>query len=136
MPFARDGTAPSTGELIRYSGTRYADLAGTTAAGSTAYTYDDAGRVTLIRHTTAATPVLVEYGYGYDAADQLTSQTEAGATTSFGYDDAGQLTQDEVAAHAYDGSGNRTDAGTRPGPGTGVNAGREVQRLPVWKCSA
>jgi RHS repeat-associated protein len=61
--------------------------------------------------------VLADYSYTYDDAGRLHAKTENGTTTTFGYDDAGQLTQDGAAAHSYDATGNRTDAGYSTGDG-------------------
>ena len=87
--------------------TRFADLAGTTKVGITAYGYDAAGRVTGIEHKSGSGGSLADYDYAYDDAGRLTSKTENSVVTLFGYDDAGQLTADGSAAFAYDGFGNR-----------------------------
>ncbi|WP_020467964.1 RHS repeat-associated core domain-containing protein [Zavarzinella formosa] len=97
--------------------TRYSDLAGTTAAGTTDFAYDDAGRTTGIVHRNASSSVLADFGYDYDEAGRLTSRTENYVTTTFAYDAADQLVQDGATSHDYDGSGNRTDAGYVTGDG-------------------
>ena len=87
------------------------------AAGTTTYGYDDLGRLESLRQTTAATPVLYDYSYAYDAADRLTSETLNGVTRTYGYDDAGQLTNDNGTVYSYDKAGNRTGGGYVTGAG-------------------
>ncbi len=97
--------------------TRYADLAGTVPAGTTAYTYDDAGHLTAIQTRGGSGGLLADYSYTYDDAGRPASKTEGGVTTAFGYDDAGQVTADGSAAFSYDGAGNRTNTGYQTGDG-------------------
>jgi YD repeat-containing protein len=87
------------------------------AAGSTTYGYDDLGRLTSLRQTTAATPVLSDYAFTYDAADRLTRETRNSVTRTYGYDAAGQLTSDNGTTYTYDKAGNRTGGGYVTGPG-------------------
>ncbi|WP_157368541.1 nucleic acid/nucleotide deaminase domain-containing protein [Zavarzinella formosa] len=89
--------------------TRYADAAGTVLAGSTAQTYDDAGRLATQTHS-AATTTLQTVTYAYDQAGRVTSQTVNGATTAYSYDANDELTGDGTTVHSYDAAGNRTDA--------------------------
>src|SRR5205823_2691563 len=49
--------------------TRYGDLAGTIGVGSSAYTYDDAERLTHLVHQNAAGVALANYTSAYDPAD-------------------------------------------------------------------
>ena len=92
--------------------TRFADLAGTTTAGTTQYAHDAAGRLTGIEHKSGSGGVLADYDYAYDAAGRLTAKTEDSVVTLFTHDDAGQLTADGASSFSYDGSGNRTNAGS------------------------
>ena len=92
--------------------TRFADLAGTTKAGTIQYSHDAAGRVTGIEHLSGSGGLLADYDYAYDDAGRLISKTEDSVVTLFAYDDAGQLTADGAASFTYDGSGNRTTTGS------------------------
>ena len=95
--------------------TRYADTAGTDLLGQTQFTYDPSGNVTEIEHTNAASTVLLEYQYQYDAADRLSSETDTyngtPTTTTYGYDASNELTSANSATFTYDANGNRTMAG-------------------------
>ena len=51
--------------------TRFADLLGLVTVGSSAYTYDGAGRVTNIQHQNPLGGVLANYTYTYDLAKRL-----------------------------------------------------------------
>lgn len=104
--------------------TRSADLAGTALVGTSAYSYDDGGRVTGITHKDATAAPLAAYAYQYDAADRLTQKTENGAVTAYGYDAVGQLTQDGATSYSYDAAGNRTTAT--------VSAGNRVSADGGW----
>ncbi len=106
--------------------TRYADLAGATKVGTTAYTYDDAGHVTGIVTRDGSGGILADYGYTYDLADWLDSKTEGGVATTYAYDKTGQLTQDGATGHGYDQAGNRADVGYATGPGN------RLQSDGVW----
>jgi RHS repeat-associated protein len=99
------------------SQTRYADVAGTVKVGTSLYAYDGAGRVTAITHQDGAGNTLAQFGYVYDPAGRLTSQTVNGATTNDTYDAVGELTASGGSAYSYDGAGNRTMAGYQTGPG-------------------
>jgi YD repeat-containing protein len=54
--------------------TRYRNLAGTSASLMSAYTYDNANRVTSIVHETSGGTVRVSYQYTYDAASRVTQE--------------------------------------------------------------
>ena len=58
------------------------------------YSYDNANRVTEVKHKTSGGTVLSDYQYGYDAVN-CTSQTDSDSTVvDYGYDDADQLTSE------------------------------------------
>jgi RHS repeat-associated protein len=89
---------------------RYSD-AGTMLVGNTNFTHDPSGLVTSINYNDSAGASLVNYVLGYDAAKQLTSSTDHGATTTYSYDAAGQLTAAGASAYSYDAAGNPTTTG-------------------------
>jgi RHS repeat-associated protein len=95
---------------------RYSD-AGTTLVGSTSFTHDPSGLVTSIDHNDSVGDSLVSYLLGYDAAGQLTSSTDHGATTTYSYDAAGQLTAAGASTYSYDAAGNPTTTGNVVGTG-------------------
>jgi RHS repeat-associated protein len=92
-------------------------------AGTTAYGYDDARRLTALTHQNAAPATLSYYNYGLDNADRVTAETwqsgAAGGTHSYAYDTADQLTGEQTATgtttYVYDLNGNRTAVGTPTG---------------------
>jgi YD repeat-containing protein len=59
---------------------------------ATAFSYDNAGRVTQILHCKAPSTPLATYIYAYDAGGRLQTQTENGVTQTFTYDAANQVT--------------------------------------------
>lgn len=84
----------------------------TDGSGTTAYSYDLAGRL-LLRSTPQGS-----LGFSYDAAGQLTSRIAAGSATAFVYDAAGRMTSTTVGGaqmttYAYD-SLNRVTGTTLP----------------------
>lgn len=106
--------------------TRSTDAAGTTVVGTSAYAYDDGGRLETITHADASSTVLASYAYEYDLADQLTEKTENGLVTAYDYDDAGQLIQDGATSYTYD------DAGNRSGTGVTTVAGNRRSEADGW----
>jgi RHS repeat-associated protein len=96
--------------------TRYSDTAGTHKVGLTQDTYDAANNLTHLKQQNGSGAPLADYGYTFDAANQLTSKTEGGTQTNFGYDNAGQLTSGGGTNYSYDPNGNRTMAGYQTGP--------------------
>lgn len=91
-------------------------------AGTSDYTYDDAGRLTGLVHTNGASSPVATYGYGYDLGDRMTSKTENGVTTTYGYDLVGQLTKVNGASlYSYDEAGNRK---------LGVRSAADMSRQP------
>jgi YD repeat-containing protein len=95
-------------------------------AGTTAYGYDDARRLTALTHQNAAPATLSYYNYGLDNADRVTAETwqsgASGGTHSYAYDTANQLTGEQTATgtttYVYDLNGNRTAVGTPTGTHT------------------
>ena len=120
VDFAYDAAGRRTGL------TRFSDLAGSATVLVTAYTYDDADRLTNLTHKTAGGTTRASYGYTLDAASRLTSEartwTTAGGTASdtvgYTYTADDQLTgvthsNGSFAAESfgYDANGNRNTAG-------------------------
>jgi RHS repeat-associated protein len=105
------------------SQTRYADVAGTLARGSTAYVYDDGGRVTAITNTNGSGATLSYYDYSYGSGDRVTQETWQSTTSTttlsgthtYGYDNADQLTSADGTNYSYDSNGNRNSAGYTTG---------------------
>jgi RHS repeat-associated protein len=103
--------------------TRYADVAASVLVGTTAYSYDAAGRVTAITNKNASAAPLSYYDYTYDNADRVTSEawqsvTATGTlsdTHTYSYDATSQLTADGSTAYSYDANGNRTMTGYQTG---------------------
>jgi YD repeat-containing protein len=103
----------------------YSDLAGTNVVGTTAYGYDDAGRVTAITLKNSSAATLSYYDYQYDGADRVTQESWSSTTAThtfsgthtYAYDAASQLTAADGTVYSYDGTGNRTMAGYSTGTG-------------------
>ena len=79
------------------------------------YHYDDAGRLTGISHLNSNNLPLVEYGYDFDKAGQITSMNHHGESFTYSYDLLGQLTGAERSIgedefYTYDSNGNRTSS--------------------------
>jgi len=109
----------------RFEIKRYSDTAAINQIGRTTFGYDSQGRLADIIHRDALNSVLTDYDYAFDLADQLTSSTHHGQTTTYTYDDAGQLTaanhsiqRDE--SYSYDLNGNRNLGGYDTGPNNQV----------------
>jgi YD repeat-containing protein len=66
------------------SATRYSDVAGTQLVGKAVCAYD-ANLVTSIVQTDGGGATLASYGYSYDTAGRLTSETDNGAQVSYSY---------------------------------------------------
>src|SRR5207253_627754 len=111
LGYNADGDATST--------TRYSDLAGTTLAGTTTNSYDDARRSTSITLTGSSTTTLASYAYQYDNANRVTEEdwSSAGSsgTHTDSYDATNQLTGADTTTFSYDLNGNRTMAGYQTG---------------------
>ena len=113
-PLRLDMTYTARNELATES--RYSDLAGTLLVGTSAYTYDAAGRLTQLQQNDGSSNPLASYVYTYDAAGNLTSETLNGGTpTNYTYDATNQLTNDTTTSYSYDANGNRTMAGYSTG---------------------
>jgi RHS repeat-associated protein len=102
------------------SETRYADLNGTQLVGTSTDTYDDAGRLTGITHKNNVPATIDQFTYGYDAANQVTSESsQQGPAHTYGYDKAGQISSDTVNAttntYTWDKTGNRANPGYQTG---------------------
>ena len=97
--------------------TRYSDLAGTTAIGSSTVTYDGVGRMTNLQHLDGIGVNIANYTNTYDLASRITAETLNGGTqTSYSYDSTNELTNDSVVTYTYDLNGNRTMAGYSTNP--------------------
>jgi RHS repeat-associated protein len=105
--------------------TRYKDLAGTQLVGTTAYSYDNASRVTSIVNKNGSNATLSYYNYTYNGSDWVASEThwsQVGTTTysgtrNYSYDGTGQLTSDGTTTYSYDANGNRTMSGYQTATG-------------------
>jgi YD repeat-containing protein len=97
-----DGTVQS---VARYSND------GTTAVASSAYAYDNMGRLIGLTHTPAGGTAF-SYGYSYDAAGRIvgmTNSAHAGENFSADYDATDQLTDVDYSSlddegYVYDGA--------------------------------
>jgi RHS repeat-associated protein len=90
----------------------------------TTNTYDNADRLTGITHqfipSIGGSTTLVTYSYAYNAADELTTQTNSDGTLNYVYDATGQLTGVSGAfteSYSYDLNGNRAMTGYTIGTG-------------------
>jgi RHS repeat-associated protein len=99
--------------------TRYADTNGTQQLGQTQKSYDPTGNVTEIKHTNAASTVLEDFTYQFDAANRLSSETDTingtAATITYGYDASNQLTSAGGTNYGYDANGNRNIGSSQVG---------------------
>jgi RHS repeat-associated protein len=96
------------------SETRFRDVAGTQLVGTTVNGYDD-NRLTSIVQKDGSGNVIASYGYAFDKAGRLTSETDNGATTDYTYDSTGQLTQAGTKTYTWDPNGNPVET-VPPGP--------------------
>src|SRR5262249_16752574 len=94
--------------------TRKANNGGLNPAGLTTYGWDDAGRLTSVKHQDNTGNPLGLFTYGYDPAGLVKQAKEPGGLThTYGYDRADQLTQVDsthtsiTALYGYDPAGNR-----------------------------
>jgi RHS repeat-associated protein len=95
--------------------TRFSDLAGTVTVAYSAYSYDNAARLTNLQHQNSTGGILANYTYTFDQASRMTSQTVNGSTTSYSYDAASEVTADGATNYAYDLNGNRTGGSNQTG---------------------
>jgi RHS repeat-associated protein len=96
---------------------RFADTAGTQLVGRTTYNNDASQRLTSLTHFNGSNAVLADYQYAYNLANQLTSETADGQTTTYTYDRTNQLTNVDRASqpdetYSYDDNGNQTNNGS------------------------
>ncbi len=110
--------------------TRYSDVAGTQLQGTTQNGYDG-NQLTSIVQKDGSGNVLASYGYTYDAANRLTSETDNGSLTTYSYDATGQLIQAGSTTYTYDPNGNRTGSGYVIGPNNELLSDGTWTYLPV-----
>ena len=99
---------------------------------TTTISYDAANRVTTMTdysYTTsmsgATTTPLATYVYGYNNANQVTSETDKEGLVTFAYDSGGQLLTargSRTENYSYDSGGNRTMSGYTTGTGNELTA--------------
>jgi RHS repeat-associated protein len=77
-------------------------------AKTTTYTYDQLDRLTRARTTNSSGVQTADFQYGYDRANNRTSETVNGTTTTAAFNQANQLTSRAGVGYAYDGAGNWT----------------------------
>ncbi len=76
-------------------------------------TYDNANRTTDILHKTSANATLAHFQYSYDGVNNVTTRTDTdGTVTTFGYEATDQLTSESRASgysisYTYDHNQNR-----------------------------
>ncbi len=88
--------------------------------------YDAASRLTTIIHDGSGSTVLETYTYDYNAASELTAETNHEGTFSYTYDANGELTgvsNASSATYTYDNNGNRTMTGYSTGSDNEITAG-------------
>ena len=78
-----------------------------TVVSTSATNYDFAGHIVSIVAKDGAGALVDDFESAFDAAGQLTSQTDNGQTQTYNYDLIGQLTGDGSHAYGYDANGNR-----------------------------
>jgi RHS repeat-associated protein len=134
-----DQTFDQNGRVLTQ--TRYSDAVGTTLVGTTTYTHDTLGNVASIVHKDGeSTPVtLSEFGYTYDPAGQLASETDLQTgisgtswTNYYGYDHQGQLTADGTNSYNYDLGGNRDTGYTYVPNPDAVHYTNEIASDGTW----
>ena len=100
--------------------TRYGDVAGTMADGTTSYAYDSTGNVTAITNKNSSAATLSYYDYRYDSANRVTQETWASKSTTgslisgthtYAYDPTSQLINADGTNYSYDANGNQSSAG-------------------------
>jgi RHS repeat-associated protein len=110
--YAEGGDA-GPAQALRYNGLQQlASDTLTSAKGATiasaSYHYDPDGNLTS--QATAGYAGAGAVSYGYNEADELTSATAGGTTTSFGYDADGDLTSDGSTTFAYNAQDQLADS--------------------------
>ena len=94
---------------------RFASAVAGTAAVSSAYGYDVAGRVTSITHSNAG-GAIATFAQTWDALGRLTGVTSTDGTAAFGYDALGQVITSDYSYQTdenfgFDANGNRIGSG-------------------------
>ena len=110
--------------------THYDDQSGSVLAGTSAYGYDNAQRLTSLLDTDGNNNTLASYVYAYDPGSRLTQQTINGTVTDFSYDKTNQLTVDGSINHGYDAAGNRDTSGYV------VGTGNQISSDGIWTYTA
>ncbi|MGH2409557.1 MAG: hypothetical protein ACRDGS_04210, partial [Chloroflexota bacterium] len=115
-------TNPSTNRVtaLPYSATN-------TAGATTTYSYDATNALTQAIQKSSGGATLNSYGYGYDAAGNLTSKSTNGTSTTFSYNAVTELTSASGGmnrTYTYDGNGDRISSSD--GTAITVNAGGQV----------
>ncbi len=111
--------------------TRYGYSSGVVQVGSTSFVYDALDRVTAFDYYYGSGSPLGSIAYSYDSANNVTSETDNGATpTSYSYNKSNELTQGGATTYAYDAQGNRTQAGTFTY--STPNSGNELSNDGTW----
>jgi len=94
---------------------RYTDASRNSLVATSTYTFDDASRLTRLKHTNGGTTI-AQYDHVYDAANRMKSMTGPDGSSSYSYDATNQLTganhsfqADE--SYSFDDNGNRTNVG-------------------------
>jgi RHS repeat-associated protein len=109
---------------------RYAETQGTQFLGQTQDTYDPASALTEVKHTNAASTVLEDFTYQYDAGYRLSSETDTingtPATTNYGYDVSNQLTSANGTNYNWTLNGNQNNAGDQ------VSGGNQLTSDGTW----
>jgi RHS repeat-associated protein len=97
----------------------FSNLAGTATVAYSAYSYDNADRLTGIVNKDGTNTTLSYYNYSYDNADRVSAQTHwsqvgttvYSGTNTYTYDATNQLVSDGTTTYSYDANGNRNMAG-------------------------
>jgi RHS repeat-associated protein len=117
ISYAKSGVAGPK-QTLTYTG--LSQLAGdtlTSASGATiasqSYGYDADGNMTTQATTGYAGAASTSYLYDY--ADELTSATTGGTTTSYGYDPDGDLTQADATSYSYNAQDQPVTSATSAG---------------------
>jgi RHS repeat-associated protein len=119
VDFSYDAMGMMMGQITGM--TRYSNLAGTLQVASSSYQYDNAGRLTGLKHSHGQNTI-ANYGWSYDSGSRVTSFTNGDGSSNYSYDKSNQLTATDHSnqndeAYIYDKNGNRTGSGYV----TGVN---------------
>jgi RHS repeat-associated protein len=137
VAYTYDAADEITGEA------RYADANGTVPVGTSAYGYNDAGRVTSIVHKDPLGNTLDGFNYTYDLSGRVATETSTqGPSRTYGYDGGGQVVSDGTNNYNWDQEGNRQATGYTTGTGNELSsdgtwnysydaAGEETQKVNI-----